>query len=144
MDEKAHEHRVDGEVHGMGFSLGLPGLQCCPPDVGVGVCEARVAANAGAHYEIADLAPQLARVGDDGPEIDVVGHAVERAALHNQFARLLRDGGLLGVVDDGLRMGDLALGLQESRDLHGRSAGRARTGRGRPATSAPLRAAPRG
>ena len=51
-----------------------------PLDEGLGVLERGLAPNAGADEELADLAPEPCGVGDDGAEIDVVGHPVEGAA----------------------------------------------------------------
>ena len=72
---------------GMAVLLGAGGG---PADEGGGALQVRVAADAGADEKLADLAAQARGVGDDGAEIDVVGHAVERAAERDQRAGVLR------------------------------------------------------
>ena len=59
----------------MAVSLGPGGG---PADEGGRALQVRVAADAGADEELADLVAQARGVSDDGAEIDVVGHAVER------------------------------------------------------------------
>ena len=81
--------------------------------------ECGVAADARADEELADLAPEARCIGDDGAEIDVVGEAVERAAERNQRAGVVGNGGVLGIVDDGLGMGKLAPDLEEGGELDG-------------------------
>ena len=49
------------------------------------------------------------------PEVEFVRHAVERPALGDERARLLGDGGVLEVVDDGLRVGELGPDLQKGQ-----------------------------
>ena len=88
-----------------------------PADEGRGVLQGRVASHARADEELADLAPEPRRVSDDGAEIDVVGEAVERAAERDQRARVVGDGGVLGIVDDGPGMGELAPDLEEGGEL---------------------------
>ena len=95
------------------------GPGCGPADEGRGVLQGRVAAHARADEELADLAPEPRRVGDDGAEIDVVGQAVERTAERDQRARVVGNGGVLGIVDDGAGMGKLTPDLEEGRELDG-------------------------
>ena len=78
---------------------GLLGPGGGPADEGVGVLERGLAAHAGADEELAHLAPQPHGVGDDRAEVDVVGHAVERAAERDQRARVDWHVGVLGIVD---------------------------------------------
>ena len=52
-------------------------LAAGPADEGRGVLQGRVAPHARADEELADLAPEARRIGDDGAEIDVVGEPVE-------------------------------------------------------------------
>ena len=73
-----------------------------PADEGRSVLQGRVAPHARADEELADLAPEPRRIGDDGTEIDVVGEPVERTAERYQRARVVGNGGVLGIVDDGL------------------------------------------
>ena len=61
--------------------------------------------------------PEARCIGDDGAEIDVVGEAVERGAERNQRAGVVGNGGVLGIVDDGPGMGQLAPDLEEGREL---------------------------
>ena len=89
-------------------SRGLLGAGGGPADEGGRALQVRVAADAGADQELADFAAQALGVGDDGAEIDVVGHAVERATKRDQRAGVLRHRGVLGIVDDGPGMGQLA------------------------------------
>ena len=56
-------------------------------------------------------------IGDDGVHVDVGGHAVERAAERHQRAGVVRDVGVLGVVENGPRVGQLAADLEERREL---------------------------
>ena len=58
--------------------------------------------------ELADLAAQGRGVGDDGTEIDVVGHAVEGAAERDERAGVVGRDRVLGIVDDRPGMGQLA------------------------------------
>ena len=88
-----------------------------PADEGRGVLQSRVAAHARADEELADLAPEPRRVGDDGAEIDVVGEAIERTAESYQRARVVGNGGVLGIVDDRPGMGKLAPDLEEGGKL---------------------------
>ena len=83
----------------------------------LGMLERGLAADAGADEELADLAPEPCGVGDDGAEIDVVGHPVERAAQCDQRAGVVGDHGALGIVDDGAGMGQFVPDLQEGREL---------------------------
>ena len=72
-------------------NFGLLGPGGGPADEGGRALQVRVAADARADEELADLAAQARGVGDDGAEIDVVGHAVERAAERDQRAGVLRN-----------------------------------------------------
>ena len=64
-----------------------------PADERLRVLQGRLAADAGADEELADLAPEPGGVGDNGAEVDVVGHPVERAAQRDQGAGVVGDGG---------------------------------------------------
>ena len=70
--------------------------------------------------ELADLAAQGRGVGDDGTEIDVVGHAVEGAAERDERSGVVGRDRVLGIVDDRPGMGQLAPDLKEGRELDGR------------------------
>ena len=74
---------------------------------------------AGADEELAELAPESHGVGNDGAEIDVVGHAVERAAERDQRAGVVRDDGILRIVDDGSGVRQFPPHLEEGRELDG-------------------------
>ena len=88
-----------------------------PADEGRRALQRRLAAHARADEELADLAPEPRRIGHDGVEVDVLGEAVERPAERHQRARVLRDVGVLGVVDDGPGMGQLTPDLEEGGEL---------------------------
>ena len=96
---------------------GLLGAGGGPADEGGRALQVRVAPDAGADEELADLAAQARGVGDDGAEVDVVGHAVERAAERDQRAGVVRHHGVLRIVDDRPGMGQLAPDLQERPEL---------------------------
>ena len=119
VDAQGHQHSVVGEVHGRGLRIRrcLPGPGGGPADEGRGVLQSRVARHARADEELTDLAPEPRRVGDDGAEIDVVGHAVERTAERYQRARVVGNGGVLGIVDDGPGVGQFAPDLEEGGEL---------------------------
>ena len=121
VDPKADEHGVMGEVHGVGLlnEMGSAGFGGGPLDEGLGMLERGLAADAGADEELADLAPEPCGVGDDGAEIDVVGHPVERAAERDQRTGVAGDHGALGIVDDGAGMGQVVPDLQEGRGAVG-------------------------
>ena len=95
------------------------GLGGGPADEGRGVLQGRVAAHTRADEELADLAPEPRRIGDNGAEIDVVGEPVERTAERDQRARVVGNGGVLQIVDDGPGMGKLAPDLEEGGELDG-------------------------
>ena len=66
-----------------------------------------------------NLAADPCRIGDDGVEIGVVGHAVEGAAERDEDVGLRRDLRVLGIGDDGGRVRDLAPDFQEGGEDDG-------------------------
>ena len=79
IDAQGNQHGIVSEVHSRGLRIRrcLLGPGGGPADEGRRVLQGRVAAHARADEELADLAPEPRRIGDDGAEIDVVGEAVE-------------------------------------------------------------------
>ena len=88
-----------------------------PADEAGRTLKIRLAAHARADERLADLAAEPGGVCDDGVQVDVGGHAVERAAERHQRARVVGDFGVLGVVEDGPRVRQLTADLEERGEL---------------------------
>ena len=118
-DAQADQHGVVGEVHG----VVLPVWRCHWVRAAAQRMKAGERCRSGSRrmQEPTRNSPISRRrrcgIGDDGAEIDVVGHAVERAAERDQRAGVLRHHGVLGIVDDGTGMGQLAPDLEEGGKL---------------------------
>ena len=91
-----------------------------PADERRGALQVRLPAHAGADQELADLPAQASRVGGYGVEVDIGGHAVERAAQGDQGAGVFRHRRRAGVVEHRPGVGQLAPDVQKRAELHRR------------------------